>query len=151
LRHLRSKHNLEGFEKRLNAFDPSSPAEIALLAVSAKIFQLFTDYPERSFNSGIEQDLYLEEEEDQNGMVKTESYLSFFWNYNDCLHDQLMEYVNSELNEYGKTEEPVTIQYFSHPQSQPNHDHDYNIRLMEILHRLTDCLSDLHMEMHKSV
>ena len=151
LEHLKSKHHLELFEKRLHSFIPSSVAEVSLQAVSAKLYSLFEDYPERSFNRGIEPDLYEQEEEDADEIVRTENYLSFFWNYNDCMYDQLMEYINCELNEYSKTEEPVTIQYFSDPQGQSSHNHDFNIRLMEILHELTDCLSALHVENHKSI
>lgn len=98
----------------------------------------YDDYPFRSLHSSMQNNLL---HPDQSEYIYLEQYLSFFWSSNDCFYDTLMDMINSELQEMGFQEEPVSIQYFDQPQEKETHYFDFEQRFFQLADRLSELLN----------
>ena len=146
LEKLNKKVHLQKFEKRINGFRPCSELEQELLALAKQAYSLHCDFPDCSVIDRIDRGLFDQDENYDSCRVYAENYLSFIWSFNDCLYDQLMETVNSELQEYNEIDEPTTIQFFDTPQVSEVHDHTFEIRFFDLLNGITDNLTDFSYE-----
>lgn len=138
LKRMSDKKAADCLGRRTERFKGRNGTDKELLACAKKLAALHIDYPYRSVMDGMQTP-----NEADDGYIRAEQYLCFYWSSVDCLQDQLLESVNAELNEYGAIEEPVSIQYFDRVQERHLHDMDYERRLFEILHELSDVLYDL--------
>jgi hypothetical protein len=150
LQKLNKKVHLQKFEKRINDFRASSAAERELLVLAQQAYSLFCDLPDCSIINRIDAGVFDEDENYDSCRVYAENYLSFIWSFNDCLYDQLLETVNSELQEYNEIDEPTTIQFFNTVQLSEAHDHTFEIRFFDLLNGITDNLTDFNDEKHNS-
>jgi hypothetical protein len=148
LEKLNKKAHLQKFAKRINDFQPSSKAEQELLVLAQQAYSLFCDFPDCSIINRIDSGLFDQDENYDSCRVYAENYLSFIWSFNDCVYDQLMETVNSELQEYNEIDEPTTIQFFDAVQQSEAHDHNFEIRFFDLLNGITDNLTDFSDEKH---
>jgi hypothetical protein len=148
LEKLNKKVHLQKFEKRINFFHPCSETEQELLALAKQAYALYCDFPNFSVMDRIEMGLFAQDENYDSCRVYAENYLSFIWSFNDCLYDQLMETVNSDLQEYNEIDEPTTIQFFDTVQLSEAHDHTFEIRFFDLLNGITDNLTDFSDEKH---
>lgn len=148
LEKLNKKIHLQKFEKRINCFHPCSETEQELLALAGQAYALYCDFPNFSVMDRIEMGLFDQDENYGSCRVYAENYLSFIWSFNDCLYDQLMETVNSDLQEYNEIDEPATIQFFDTLQLSEAHDHSFETRFFDLLNGITDNLTDFSDEKH---
>ncbi|MBI1342412.1 MAG: hypothetical protein GC171_05695 [Terrimonas sp.] len=102
------------------------------------VLKLYNDYPSRSLHGSMKKHLLHPDESDY---IYLEQYLSFFWSSNDCFYDTLMDMINSELQEMGFQEEPVSIQYFDQPQEKETHDFGFEQRFFQLADRLSELLN----------
>ncbi|RBQ11494.1 hypothetical protein [Pedobacter miscanthi] len=137
---MSAKKEVMEFEERVRRFKAKTQTETDLLDCANKLVALQRDYPDRSVMERMRPPI---ETDYDDGYIRAEQYLCFYWSGVDCLQDHLFDTVNAELNEYGVIEEPVSIQFFESRQEYPLHDMDYERRLFEILHGLSDVLYDL--------
>lgn len=141
---IRKKMNqaihLNQFEKRLKTFIPSGDTEIALLELATTAFDLMQTYPGRSIFDSIPESL-IDPETDER--ITADRYLSFFWDSEDNIYDSLMEYVNSDLQEYGVIDEPVSMQFFDVPQDKPYHNLQFENKLFGLIENLCTVLNKL--------
>lgn len=144
---LKKKTDIKGFEKLILAFQPNSTAEDFLLEVSKKSLALFLAYPNRKITDRLHarsSDLYDPDEYP----ISVSQYISFCWDYNDCVFDTLWETVNADLQERCQIDEPFAIQDFSEPRKTEYHDLGFEQGFFELLNQLTDLLGDFRDEQH---
>lgn len=134
---IRHPYHLKQFESRLKKFVPRSDADKELMKVSTLAFELYRKYPSRKIFDNVHYN-FLEADEERH--ILPDEYISFFWDADSFMHDQLMEYINSELQEISCTEEPIALQYFDTPQAAPAHDLAFEEAFFECLHHLADLL-----------
>ncbi|RZM28061.1 MAG: hypothetical protein EOO88_10450 [Pedobacter sp.] len=144
---LKEQTNLKDFEIRMAGFKPNSPAEDFLLEVCKKSFSLFLAYPNRKITDRLHassSDLYDPDEYP----ISVSQYISFCWDYNDCVFDTLWETVNADLQERCQIDEPFAIQDFSKPRKTEYHDLGFEQGFFELLNQLTDLLGDFRDEQY---
>jgi len=129
------------FECRVKNYRPKNKSQREFLQTARGFLKLSHDFPKRNIHDRI---CPIGNEDDYNdGVIRVEQYLHFFWDFDCPVKQELMDYVNAELNECGQMEEPTTFQYFDVPQDGAHHEHDFEKRLCELLHELTDNVIDL--------
>jgi len=131
---------LRGWSKCLRVFNPSSPAGQPLKKVAQSAWELYKAYPGRSIWNSIEPDLLHPEYDER---IRADYYISFFWDSEDDLYDDLMETINSCLQEYGVADEPVNVQIFDQPQAAVTHSLDFEQKLFTLIDDLCTVLNEL--------
>ena len=132
--------HLNQFENRLKKFTPADNCETELLQLATEAFSLWQSNTQRSIFDSIPEQL-LDPETDER--ITADRYLSFFWDSEDNIYESLMEYINSDLQEYGVIDEPVSIQFFDTPQHEPSHDLSFEINLFKLIDDLCTILNKL--------
>lgn len=140
------KKNIEFFAKRLERFKPKNDFDRECFQLSQKAFQLFSDYPEEQYfrnakhnnfskqeNTDEDNDEYKYDEEET--VVSMDKYISFYAEDKGVIHQNIIDSVNNEFNEYGALQEPIVFKNFD-GNSLTNSDLDFENRLFEI----TNCL-----------
>jgi hypothetical protein len=137
-RKIRNPYNLQQFEKRVSQYVPKTIDEERLHELSRKFISLYQQFPNRSIMDNIH-DRIIEPQKDER--IYPDQYISFYWDYKDCLYQSLFETVNMELQEKEVTEEPLSIQLFDKPQEKiQTHEMEFEIRFFDLLHELNDLL-----------
>ncbi len=129
--------HLAAFDQRVKDFQPSYEWEQQLHQTCIKYLNLYQSYPNRSVFDNIHERLVMPQEEER---IYPEQYLSFFWDYDDCIYDSLFETVNAELQEKSVMDEPVAMQLFDCPQPQQMHSLDFEEKLFELIEELNSLL-----------
>lgn len=142
-RRLRPMRNLRGWRKHLLAFTPSDDAAQELKKVAQAAWELYKAYPGRSFWKSIRPDLADRDDEQEEECIRPDQYLSFFWDSEDEMYDNLMESINVSLQECCDIEEPAALQVFDQPQAAVNHSLDFEQRLFTLLDDLCTVLNEL--------
>jgi hypothetical protein len=109
----------------------------AILAI--EFVQLYNSYPTRSFFDNIRPDLCHPEIEER---IYAEQYISFYWSGTDCLQDSLFEMINCDFQEKGITDEPIAVELFDTLTEKKNENFGFEIRLLALLNRLCELLSN---------
>jgi len=137
-RKIRNAYNLQQFEKRVSQYRPKTADEEKLQELSRNFLSLYQQFPNRSIMDNIH-DRIIEPQKDER--IYPDQYISFYWDYKDCLYQSLFETVNMELQEKEVTEEPLSIQLFDKPQEKiQTHEMEFEIRFFDLLHELNDLL-----------
>lgn len=147
LRMLKEQTNLKDFEKQILAFQPNSPVEDFLLEVCKSSLSLFLAYPNRKITDRLHarsNDLYDPDEYP----ISVSQYISFCWDYHDCVFDTLWDTVNADLQERCQIDEPFAIQDFSEPRETEYHDLGFEQGFFDLLNQLTDLLGDFRDEQY---
>ena len=137
---LAEKTVLEKFGERVQGFKAENDAESDFLKTAVAFWDLYQAYPERSIKQAMLEPLGAGEQE---GIIRWEQYLHFFWDFGQLVNDQFMDCINAELNECGMMEEPMHIQYFDTPQERETGDFGFEQRLFELLNELIDNINTL--------
>lgn len=140
------KKNIEFFESRLNQFKPKDDFESDCFQLSEKAFQLFSDYPEEQYfrnakynnlskRESLDIDNDYENYEVEETVVSMDKYISFYADDKGVIHQNIIDSVNNEFNEYGELQEPIIFKNFD---GNPtiNSNLDFENRLFEIINRL---------------
>ncbi|MEN0095130.1 MAG: hypothetical protein AAGB30_07090 [Pedobacter sp.] len=136
---LREKIHVMDFAERVERYQPRNKEQMDFHETARSFLKLSQDFPGRNIHDRISPPL----DEDYEGLIRLEQYLHFHWSNNCPVVDELMDYVNADLNERSEMEEPTTFQYFDTPQPSSTHEHDFEKRLCELLHELSDNVTDL--------
>lgn len=131
--------HLNSLERRLSKFKISSPIDESLLEIGKGALQLMKDYPERGLFPFIGEGLLNPNEEDR---IYPETYLSFIYDENDCLHEDLFSTISEHLNNCGVIDEPMAFQFFTTPQQQEQHNLDFETKVFDLLDNLIDYLKN---------
>lgn len=140
LNEIRKAIHLRTFGKRVAKFIPKDNWESSLLQVAATALTLWQSAPQRPVFSSIPEGLLYPEIEER---LRPDCYLSFYWESNDHLYSMLMEYINSDLQEYGVIDEPVSIQLFDSPQCMASHDLQFEKKLFQLMDDLCELLNKI--------
>ncbi|MDN3588228.1 hypothetical protein QWY86_16205 [Pedobacter aquatilis] len=132
--------NLHRFSGRVRRFRPRDETGEFLHACARGLLKLYLKFPRRSIMDRMAEPV---REDTDDRVVRADQYISFYWSGNDCIIENVMEYVNCELNELCEMEEPQSIQYFDTPQSRENHNFSFEETFFCLLNDLTDILNDL--------
>ncbi|WP_316739156.1 hypothetical protein [Pedobacter aquatilis] len=132
--------NLERFSCRVRCYRPRDKTGENLLACARGLFALYRRFPNRSIMDRMAEP-FGDDCDERN--IRSDQYISFYWSNNDCLFDNAMEYVNSELGELCAMEEPQSIQSFDMPQATESHDFSFEEKFFDLLNDLTDILNEL--------
>ncbi|HWB27501.1 MAG TPA: hypothetical protein VG738_18625 [Chitinophagaceae bacterium] len=134
---IRHPYHLQQFENRLKRFIPLNNADKDLLKVSRLLFDLYKNYPSRRIFDNVHY-RFLEPDEERH--ILPDDYISFFWDSDSFVYEELMEYINGDFQEIACTEEPIALQYFDTPQGAIKHDLAFEDAFFECLHHLADLL-----------
>ena len=140
LQMIRNKEHLAEFHKRLNEFIPRNKWEEEMFEIASILLKLYNTYGSRSLNDNIPERLLHPEEDDR---IPSDGYLSFFWDANGAVYDDLIEHVNTSFQEYGIIDEPLSVQAFDSPQNIETHEMDYETRLFSALDKLCGILNEI--------
>lgn len=144
---LKEQTNLKEFEIRMAGFKPNSPSEDFLLEICKKSLSLFLAYPNRKIIDRLNASLSELYDPDEYP-ISISQYISFCWDYQDCVFDTLWETVNADLQERCQIDEPFAIQDFSEPRETEYHDLGFEQGFFELLNQLTDLLGDFRDEQY---
>jgi len=139
-RRINAKANKENLKKRINKFLPVNKKEALFHSVAQELNALAEKFPGRSVFSSIPENLL---QPDEDTRISPEHYLSFFWDSDDIICDQLMEYISNHLQECTVIDDPAAIQYFDEPQDKPLHDLEFEIRLFKAIDDLCTALKEI--------
>lgn len=126
-------------KQAIKEYEQNKQQDINATKLAEDFLNLYNDYPSRSLHGSMQKNFLYP---DQSDYIYLEQYLSFFWSSNDCFYDTLMDMINSELQEMGFQEEPVSIQYFDHPQEKETHNFDFEQRVFQLADRLSELLNE---------
>jgi hypothetical protein len=135
---IKLPYQLMCFEERVNRFVVETDFDKSLLDIASKCFELYKEYPDRKINDSIQTNILAPNEEDS---ISIEQYLSFFWSGEGFLYDQVMDYVNSSLQELPTIDEPMSVQFFDTPQITITHQFQFEEKFFALVHELCDLLN----------
>jgi len=139
---IQTTFSLKVLEASLLKYRKTINSNAHLTDVVYEIIKLIKDYPKRA----IKETMSYEAETEDNNTIYWEQYISFYWSGEDCLSETLYQMVNDEFQEMGNQEEPISLQWFDHPQEKANHVFDYEPRLFALINRLSELLNDYDYE-----
>lgn len=137
---IRNKYHLEQFENRVRSFAPKTANDRELLATGTEILNLYLAYPERRIMDNMYYGFFEPEQEDR---ILPDQYISFFWEAEGMVYEQLMECINVDFQEICCIEEPLSFQLFDTPQTAQAHSLVFEETFFECLHKLADLLDIL--------
>ena len=133
--------NLYDFTFRFDQFEPEDNFEKSLFSLAEKLLRLWRDFPNESFTSNNAAEfLYPDEEE----IAYSDQFFSFCWAFDGWMMDQLLEWVNCDLQEKSVFELPFSIQKFDIEHTEILHEFSYQKQLLELLNELTNTLNQLY-------
>lgn len=130
-------YHLEQFSQRLQSFKPSGAFGNALNKIAKDFYQLYQTYPGCNIMDNVHEGILQPNEEQR---IYMEQVVSFIWDENGWLGQQLVEMACSELNEMSAMDDPVALQFFDIQQTSITHDLQFENSLFELLHELSDVL-----------
>lgn len=137
---VKHPYHLCAWEDRLRSFKRGDAVSVSVWDIANRLFTRYREYPTRSLSDKVQPELLRPHEEYR---MEMEQVFSFIWKEGGWLGEQLFEMVSNELNECCAADEPVSLQYFDTPQSEVTHDLDFETRLYDLLHDLSDVLRQL--------
>lgn len=138
LKKISSPVHLLQFFKRIRQFNAETNADRQLKQLAERVFNLMIQYPGRTIYDTIYPGFINTEEEER---VIPEHYISFMWEDGGWLYDELLQYVNTSLQEYGSIDEPLAIQFFDVPQSKQTHDLHFEETFFSLIDELVNVLN----------
>lgn len=137
---LYNYRNLTLFKERIERFKPKDEFDKKCIEIAKETFAIFQAYPnEKIFRNATPNGELTSE--DMEHVVGMEKYISFYADHCGWLSDTLIETVNSDIQEYAHTEEPII-----HKQFNGTNITEKNLcfenRLFELLYNLTGFLEE---------
>jgi len=134
---MRHPYHLTDWQWRIERFNAHSQTEKEILAVASAAFSLYTDYPRRRLYDYICPGLTDPQEEYR---VTPEQYISFIWSASGWLSDQLTDFVNTDIQEAGVTDEPLFITRYDKGGGTLTDSLDFDKRLLQLFETLGSLL-----------
>lgn len=148
--------NIEFFEQRLNQFKPKNDFDSECFQLSKSVFKLYKDYPDEQYSRNTKYNNISKQEnkdEDNDGysydeeetVVSMDKYVSFYADDKGLIHQNIIDSVNNEFNEYGELQEPIIFKNFD---GSPLHNDnlDFEDHLFELINHLTYILSNYNIK-----
>lgn len=140
LKSISHNYHLKQFETRVRQFKPVGEKDIALHGVSLQLLAVYKEYPARSIIYNIHE---CPTEREENEKIWPNQYISFMWDAEGCIYDQLIETVNTRFQETLAIDEPFAVQYFDNLPEAEQHDLGFEEQFFDSLHNLSDVLNGL--------
>lgn len=140
-RQIANTGNLYDFLSRMEKFIPADSFDQSLHSLAHKFRELWHAFPDGSFTSNNAGEFLHSEEEDR---AYLDQFFSFCWSFDDWMMDQLLEWVNCDLQERTVFDVPFSIQLFDTEQTKNIHDFTYPKQLLELLNELSEILNELY-------
>lgn len=141
-KHIANTTNLYDFLYRIEHFKPADDFDVSLHLLAKQFHALWRQFPKAKFASNNAGEFLHPDEEDDRAY--TEQFFSFCWASDGWMMDQLLEWVNCELQEKSVFDVPFSIQKFDVEHSEIIHEFSYQKQLLELLSELADILNDLY-------
>lgn len=138
-RKMKNPYHLKVLEERIQRYNPESAAEIRLQQIAERILTTLN-----TTKRGIQDSLYpnlIYPGEDER--IYPDYYLSFVWDIEDDLNDQVMGFINTDLQEKVIVDAPLSIQAFDTPQERTTHDLTFEESFFLLISDLVDTLTEL--------
>jgi len=135
---IRNRTNLPSFASRLGTYKAASPVEKKFRKVAQKLLVLYNRFPTRSFYQNIPP--LPDEPDDDEYPIYPDEYFSFFWTSSGWLYENLMEYVNTDLQEKSRFHAPQSVQVFDRPHKKIIHNLDFENQLLNLICELAEVL-----------
>lgn len=134
--------NLTFFKKRLNHFKCTNIFEQDCLKLAQETYILLEQYPnENVFRNARPSDEADESEEETDNILTMDYYISFNADGKGWLNENIIQCVNSELQEYGQIEEPRILKSFDGSNIKAN-NLDFENRLFALIGELIYLLNN---------
>ncbi|WP_139367099.1 hypothetical protein [Sediminibacterium ginsengisoli] len=143
-KNIQRPQQLQEFSVRINRFKPRTDWQHSLLSTAQQFYDLYQEFPDQNFFQNIES-AHLQDYEDGD-RAYPEMYFSFFWDDNDWIYQQIMEYVNCDLQEKYEFELPVSVQYFNTRQACEKHQLPFETKLIQLIEQLCTTLYQYNYE-----
>jgi hypothetical protein len=138
---IANTENLNDFHFRIEKFVPAGFFDFKLLSIAKLFHSLWQQFPNESFTSNKSSHfLYPDEQE----IIYSEQFFSFCWTLDGWMIDQLLEWVNCDLQEKSVFELPFSIQKFDIEHAEILHKFSYHTQLLNLLSELSDTLNELY-------
>jgi hypothetical protein len=137
---IRHPYTLEQFAYRVERYSVKSANDKELHEVSKQLLALYRQHPNRGIFDNIHHALIEPAVEER---ITPDEYISFFWQADGIIYQQLMETVNLDFQEKCVIDEPAYIQYFDQPQKKVQCEFGFEETFFECLHQLSDVLNEL--------
>jgi hypothetical protein len=108
LNEIKSPKHLRNFKKRINDFNPADDFEAECLSVAKQTLKIYTEFPKEQITRNVKELRNLNADDN---MATIEQYVGFCADSDGYVHDQLLDCVDSELQEYD-LQEPITQKKF---------------------------------------
>lgn len=147
--------NIEFFEQRLNQFKPKNDFDKECFQLSEKSYRLYKDYPEESFFRNVKYNNISEQKntdedndrysyDDEETVISMDKYVSFYADDKGFIHQNIIDNVNNEFNEYGELQEPIIFKNFDGSPLDTD-TLDFEDRLFELINHFTFILSNYNI------
>lgn len=133
--------NLTYFKERLNRLQCKDILDLDCLKLGQEALALLEQYPNENVFRNARPNEEAEDVDDFENSVTMDTYVSFYADGKGWLHQLLIQCVNSELQEYGKIEEPCILKRFDGSNITEN-NLDFENRLFVLLEELIDLLNN---------
>ncbi len=139
LNSIRHPYQLEQWASRLQAFRPADEQQQELLKACQPLYNLWQQYGDRDILAATSTGIFYPEEEER---IYPDYYISFFWDGEGLVYEQLIEAVNASFESASIVDEPISIQYFDTPQETETHDLRFEEGFFEAIHQLCAVLNN---------
>ena len=129
-----SHHNLIRFKDHLKNFKTKDRIDNDCFMLARKIFSLYEQYPNATIYQNLQSNTETEEYESDT-IVSMDKYVSFCAEAKGLMFQTLFEAVNSDLQEYATTQEPMVIKKFD-GSNITNNNLDFENRLFPLIEEL---------------
>ena len=138
---IANKGNLYDFPFRIESFVPADFFDFKMLEIAKKFHALWRQFPNKSFTSNNAAEFLYPDEEER---AYSDQFFSFCWAFDGWMMDQLLEWVNCDLQEKSVFDLPFSIQKFDIEHTEILHEFSYQKQLLELLNELSDTLNELY-------
>ena len=133
--------NLYDFSFRIDQFEPEDHFEKSLFSLAKKYLHLWRNFPNESFTSNNAAEFLYPDEDER---AYSDQFFSFCWAFDGWMMDQLLEWVNCDLQEKSVFDLPFSIQKFDVEHTEIMHGFSYQKQLLELLNELSNILDELY-------
>ena len=133
-------HNLTRFKDHLKNFKAKDRFDNDCFMLARKVFSLYEQYPNATIYQNL-QSIIDTEEYESDTIVSMDKYVSFCAEAKGLMFQTLFEAVNSDLQEYATTQEPMVIKKFD-GSNITNNNLDFENRLFPLIEELIYILNN---------
>jgi hypothetical protein len=100
------------------------------IAVVTAIFDLKSKFPGRKFTDQLS---ILSTNDTHNEIMYPDQYLAFYWGGETVFDEQLLEWIDSQLQEMGEARTPIALQVFDRPHAESSHVFEFEEAFLQCI------------------